>query len=47
MRVRGFHSVATLHENATLPLSSRPERSVVEGPAIRQLFLGNVFLAAC
>ncbi len=25
------------------PLSSRPERSAVEGPAVRRLFLGNVF----
>jgi hypothetical protein len=26
-----------------LPLSSRPERSAVEGPAVRRLILGNVF----
>ncbi len=25
------------------PLSSRPERSAVEGPAVRRLSLGNVF----
>ena len=25
------------------PLSSRPERSAVEGPAVRRLLLGNVF----
>jgi hypothetical protein len=30
-------------EALTSPLSSRPERSAVEGPAVWRLFLGNVF----
>jgi hypothetical protein len=30
-------------EAPSTPLSSRPERSAVEGPAVRRISLGNVF----
>jgi hypothetical protein len=39
----GSCSVTTLPGSTALPLSSRPERSAVEGPAVRRSFLGNVF----
>jgi hypothetical protein len=32
-----------LLEAQSLPLSSRPERSAVEGPAVQRTLLGNVF----
>ena len=34
---------STLNGAVTLSLSSRPERSAVEGPAVPQTFRGNVF----